>query len=192
MVEKELWELTRQEKSLVHSELLRKSDMAEVFLAFAYSCDITALSEDLHDELLGGVLRQTTNKHRLTPRRALSCGWRGKVCSRVEERNRGNTITLCLNHHPSISYACFILLMTPGGRWSPTPLTLGETPLLLTSLLQATQMETCAHTHSYSQFINTNEPNMHVFRLQDETRAPKRKNELKLLRGHSANHWKTP
>lgn len=75
--------LTRQEESLIHCRLFSKSDMAEIFLAFTYSCDIATLSKDLHDELLCGVFRQTTNKHRLTSWGAFSCGWRGEVCSEV-------------------------------------------------------------------------------------------------------------
>lgn len=84
--------LTRQEESLVHSKLFSESDVAEVFLAFAYGGDIATLSEDLHDELLCGVLRQTADKHRLTPWRAISRGWRGKVCSKVAQQRRENTV----------------------------------------------------------------------------------------------------
>lgn len=53
--------------------------MTEVLFTFSYRCDVTALTEDLHDELLGGVLRQTPDEYRLTPRGALSCGGRRKV-----------------------------------------------------------------------------------------------------------------
>ena len=88
----EFWQLTRQEESLVHSELFSKSDMAEVFLAFAYGGDIATLPEDLHDELLRGVLGQTADKHRLTTWGAISRGWRGKVCSKVAEQSGENTV----------------------------------------------------------------------------------------------------
>lgn len=54
--------------------------MAEVLLALSNGNDIATLSEDLHDELLGGVLWQTTDEHRLAPRRALSSGRRQKIC----------------------------------------------------------------------------------------------------------------
>ena len=83
-------QLTGQEESLVHGELLSKSDMAKVLLAFADGGDIAALSEDLHDQLLVCVLWQTADKHRLTARRTLSRGWRGKVCSKVAEQRREN------------------------------------------------------------------------------------------------------
>lgn len=89
----ELWWFTWQEKSLVHSELVRKSNMAEVFLALANGRDVTALPKDLHDELLCGVLWQTADKHGLTPWRALPCGWRGKVCSKdVEWRQKHSVL----------------------------------------------------------------------------------------------------
>ncbi|TNN71266.1 hypothetical protein EYF80_018468 [Liparis tanakae] len=71
--------LTRQEESPVHRELLSKSDVAEVFLAFAYGDDFATLPEDLHDELLRGVLGQTADKHRLAPWRAFPGGWRRKM-----------------------------------------------------------------------------------------------------------------
>lgn len=72
--------------------------MAEVLLALAYGRDVTTLSEDLHDELLGGVLWQTADKHRLTPWRAVSCGGRGKVCSKVAGQKRERTVIyVCVN-----------------------------------------------------------------------------------------------
>ena len=72
-------ELTRQEESLVHRELLGESDVAEVLLALADGDDFTTLAEHLHDELLGGVLWQAAHEHCLTARRALPGGRRGKV-----------------------------------------------------------------------------------------------------------------
>lgn len=83
--------LTRQKESLVHGELFGKSDMAEVFLAFAYGGDIATLPEDLHDELLCGVLGQTADKHSLTSWGAVPCGRRWKVCSKVAEQRRLKT-----------------------------------------------------------------------------------------------------
>lgn len=88
----ERWRFTWQEKRLVHSELVRKSDMAEVFLALANGRNVAALPKDLHDELLGGVLWQTADKHGLTPWRALPCGWRGKVCSKDVERRQKHSV----------------------------------------------------------------------------------------------------
>lgn len=41
--------LTWQEESLVYCDLFSKSDMAEVFLAFAYGCDVAALAKHFHD-----------------------------------------------------------------------------------------------------------------------------------------------
>lgn len=88
----ELRQLTRQEESPVHRELFSKSDMAEVFLAFAYGDDFATLPEDLHDELLCGVLGQTADKHRLTPWRAFPHSWRWKVCSKAVEQRREKTV----------------------------------------------------------------------------------------------------
>lgn len=48
--------LTWQEESLVYCDLFSKSYVAEIFLAFAYGCDIAALSKHFHDELFCGVL----------------------------------------------------------------------------------------------------------------------------------------
>lgn len=70
---------TRQEECLVNSELLSESNVAEVLFALPDGDDFTTLAEDLDDELLGGVLRQAAHKHRLTARRALPGGRRGKV-----------------------------------------------------------------------------------------------------------------
>ena len=66
--------------------------MAEVLLALAYGRDVATLPEDLHDELLGGVLWQTADKHRLTTWRAVSCGGRGKVCSEAAGQERERTV----------------------------------------------------------------------------------------------------
>lgn len=54
--------------------------MAEVLLALADGRDIAALSENLHDELLGGILWQTAHKHCLAPWGALTRGRRWQVC----------------------------------------------------------------------------------------------------------------
>lgn len=51
-----IWLLTWQEERLVYCDLFSKSYMAEVFLAFAYGCDIATLSKHFHDELFCGVL----------------------------------------------------------------------------------------------------------------------------------------
>lgn len=62
--------------------------MAEVLLALADGRDIAALSENLHDELLGGILRQTAHKHCLAPRGALTRGRRWQVCSKDAQQSQ--------------------------------------------------------------------------------------------------------
>lgn len=53
--------------------------MAEVLLALTDGGDLSALVEHLPDNLLGGVLRQTSHEHRLTAGRTLACRGRGQV-----------------------------------------------------------------------------------------------------------------
>lgn len=57
--------------------LLSETDVTEVLLALPDGNDTSTLLKNLHDELLCGVLWQTTHKHRLTARGSLS-GGRGR------------------------------------------------------------------------------------------------------------------
>ena len=84
--------LTREEESLVHSELLSKSDVAEVLLALSDGSDIPTLAEDVRDELLSSVFRQTTDEYRLTPWRAFPRGRRRKVCQTWRRKGRGRNV----------------------------------------------------------------------------------------------------
>ena len=64
---------TREIEGFVHHELLAVADVAEVLLALAYGYDLPTLVEHLPDDLLAGVLRQTSHKHRFTSGGAFPC-----------------------------------------------------------------------------------------------------------------------
>lgn len=69
--------------------------MAEVLLALADGRNVAALSENFHDELLGGILRQTAHKHCLAPWGALSRGGRWQVCSNDESKTEFTGFCKC-------------------------------------------------------------------------------------------------
>lgn len=102
--------------------------MAEVLLALADGRDVAALSEQLHDELLRGVLRETAHKHCLAPRGAVSRGRRRQVCSKDAQQSQKEDsgavgeshgdaqlfqmmIQMCHNHRndPALRMNCYIL-----------------------------------------------------------------------------------
>ena len=70
---------TRKVNGLINHELLGKADVTKILLAFPDRRDVPALLEDFLDDFLGGVFRQSSHEHGLTPGGPFSRGRRWEI-----------------------------------------------------------------------------------------------------------------